>query len=590
MRCAPAHAADPRSSVPLNPEAPGDLNRAAATGPGRVALRDPAWHSRLGWFVLGAVLLWPLAVASEFKPWILLSDSSLDAAGAFLSTFYPPESSREFLDLVLEATWQTIAIATAGLTLGWLAAVPLTIVSTARLSQSAIGRPMGRLPLLLRQSVRWLLVFLRSVPELVWALLFVRIVGLGPTAGVLAIALTYAGMLGKVYGEILESTDPAPTDALLRNGASRVKALAWGALPQAAPELASYTVFRWECAIRSSVIMGFVGGGGLGQQMDLSMKMLAGGEVATMLIVFMLLVALADWVSRMLRDAMDGEHASGAIGTTGAIGETRPINGPALLLGFVALAVASFVTLDLALAAFLEPGALARMAEFIGGFFPPNGSPGFLLRVAEATLETIAMSLLGTLIAVVFGLLLAIPAAHRADARTGLASAAGAGLAAKAMRALARLLLNICRSIPELVWAALWLIAAGLGPLAGTLALAAHTTGVLGRLFAETLENLPPAPARALADHGASRASILFYATLPQALPQLLSYTLYRWENNIRAAAVLGVVGAGGLGQMLYFHLSLFQMGETAAIVIAMFAIVLLVDALSYFARRRLTT
>ncbi len=248
--------------------------------------------------------LWPLIVASEFYPWQLLAPSSLEAAGAFLATFVPPANSPDFLELVVEATWQTIAIATAGLLLGWIVAVPLTIVSTARLSQSAIGRPMGRMSLLFRQAVRWLLVFLRSVPELVWALLFVRIVGLGPT-GVLAIALTYAGMLGKVYGEILESADPAPTDALLRNGASRLQALAYGTLPQAAPELASYTIFRWECAIRSSVIMGFVGGGGLGQQMDLSMKMLAGGEVATMLIVFMLLVGAADLASRLLRNAMD---------------------------------------------------------------------------------------------------------------------------------------------------------------------------------------------------------------------------------------------------------------------------------------------
>ena len=568
------------------------------------SLKDPAWHARIGWFVLGTMTLWPLIVASEFYPWQLLAPSSLEAAGAFLATFVPPANSPDFLELVVEATWQTIAIATAGLLLGWIVAVPLTFLSTARLSQSAIGRPMGRMSLLFRQAVRWLLVFLRSVPELVWALLFVRIVGLGPTAGVLAIALTYAGMLGKVYGEILESADPAPTDALLRNGASRLQALAYGTLPQAAPELASYTIFRWECAIRSSVIMGFVGGGGLGQQMDLSMKMLAGGEVATMLIVFMLLVGAADLASRLLRNAMDdpGVQArpSRTVGATSgapASSRTRAVaprparaaSGPLLLLAFAVLAVASFASLDLALASFLEPGALAKMSEFIAGFFPPQGSPAFLLRLTQAALETIAMSLLGTLIAVVLGLALAIPAAHRTDARTGLASNAGAGLAAGAMRAGARLLLNIGRSIPELVWAALWLIAAGLGPLAGTLALAAHTTGVLGRLFAETMENLPPAPARALADNGASRTAILLYATLPQAMPQLLSYALYRCENNIRAAAVLGVVGAGGLGQMLHFHLSLFQMGETASIVIAMFTIVLLVDALSYVARRRLT-
>jgi phosphonate transport system permease protein len=157
---------------------------------------------------------------------------------------------------------------------------------------------------MVRQAARWLLVLLRSVPELVWALLFVRIVGLGPTAGVLAIALTYGGMLGKVYAEILESTDAQATDALLRNGSGRLVALLYGTLPDAAPELVSYTVYRWECAIRGSVVMGFVGAGGLGQRMDESLKMLAGGEVATMLIVFVLLVGCADGVSKLLRSRL----------------------------------------------------------------------------------------------------------------------------------------------------------------------------------------------------------------------------------------------------------------------------------------------
>jgi phosphonate transport system permease protein len=268
------------------------------------ALRDPAWSRRLALSLFAVVLLWPLLVASEFRPWILFDARSLSASLRFLGSFLPPAVDREFLVLVLEAAWVTVAIATAGLTLGWLAAVPLTLLGTATLSQSAVGRPMKRGPAMIRQLVRWLLIFLRSVPELVWALLFVRIVGLGPTAGVLAIALTYCGMLGKVYSEVLESVDSAPSEALLRNGSSRIGAFLYGALPQAAPELVSYTVFRWECAVRSSVIMGFVGGGGLGQQMDMSMKMLAGNEVATMLIVFMLLVALADRVSRMLRTTL----------------------------------------------------------------------------------------------------------------------------------------------------------------------------------------------------------------------------------------------------------------------------------------------
>jgi phosphonate transport system permease protein len=263
---------------------------------------DPAWRGRLLACAGALLLLWPMLVYSEFKPWLLFDLQSLAAAGGFLSDFLRPAHSPEFLLMVLRDTWVTVAIATAGLALALLGAIPATLLVSERLSISRLGTGRMRAPAAgVRQLVRWVLVLLRSVPELVWALLFVRVVGLGPTAGVLAIALTYAGMLAKVYAEILESSDAHATDALLANGSPRLAALLYGALPDAAAELVSYTVYRWECAIRGSAVMGFVGAGGLGQRMDESTRMMAGGEVASMLIVFVLLVACADLVSKLLR-------------------------------------------------------------------------------------------------------------------------------------------------------------------------------------------------------------------------------------------------------------------------------------------------
>lgn len=263
---------------------------------------DPALRGRITAAVLLCVLLWPLLVASEFKPWELLDSQSLAATGHFLSSFFPPAHSADFLWLLLRATWQTIAIATAGLSLALLAAIPLTLLASDALSISLLESGRMRLSArLLRQATRWLLIVLRSVPELVWALLLVRIVGLGATAGVLAIALTYSGMLGKVYAEILEASDSHAAQSLLKNGASRLAAFVYGTLPNAAAELISYTAFRWECALRGSVVMGFVGAGGIGQSMDEAMKMLAGDEVASMLLVLMALVAGADKLSSELR-------------------------------------------------------------------------------------------------------------------------------------------------------------------------------------------------------------------------------------------------------------------------------------------------
>jgi phosphonate transport system permease protein len=263
--------------------------------------RDPAWLGRLFWFSAGLGLLWPLMVATEFRPWVLLEPQSLAVTAKFLADFLPPKLEPEFLLLVGREAWRTVAIATAGISLGLLAAAPLALLATRSLSVSALSGRMASGPALLRLCVRWLLILLRSVPELVWALIFVRVVGLGVTAGVLAIALSYAGMLGKVYAEVLESGDTEPTRALLRNGAGRLQAFFYALLPQNAAELSSYTVYRWECAIRSSVVLGFVGAGGLGQQIDSSMKMFNGGEVATMLLVFVFLVALADALSAAIR-------------------------------------------------------------------------------------------------------------------------------------------------------------------------------------------------------------------------------------------------------------------------------------------------
>lgn len=266
--------------------------------------RDPAWLPRLFWTGAALVLLWPLLVATEFRPWVMFEAQSLQVSGQFIASFFPPAHSGDFLWMVAQETWRTVAMATAGVTLALLIAVPMTLLNTRALSVSALSGRMARGPFWLRQGVRWTLIVLRSIPELVWALVFVRVVGLGPTAGVLAIALTYGGMLGKVYGEILESGETHSTEALLRNGTGRLQAFFYGLLPASAAELTSYTVYRWECAIRSSVILGFVGAGGLGQQMDNSMKMFNSGEVATMLLVFMALVALADRVSAWLRKVL----------------------------------------------------------------------------------------------------------------------------------------------------------------------------------------------------------------------------------------------------------------------------------------------
>ena len=242
--------------------------------------------------------------------------------------------------------------------------------------------------------------------------------------------------------------------------------------------------------------------------------------------------------------------------------------GMAALLGIV---WASFAYLSIDPMQLFTAESRGYMRDFIGRFFPPDLSADFMQRIGKGALETLAISAIGTLLAAVTGLLLALPASGRFG-----------GVA----KALTRFFLNFLRSVPELVWAALMVLAAGLGPFAGTLALALHTSGVLGRLFAESLENAPREPALALVESGAPATLVFVYGTLPLITPQLIAYSLYRWEMNIRMATILGFVGAGGLGQMLYYELSLLHEAQASTVIMAMLALVVLVDAVSAWVRR----
>jgi phosphonate transport system permease protein len=264
--------------------------------------RDPAARGRLGLAIAALVVAWPMLVLADFRPWALFDLQSLQAMRGFVAGFWPLSTDPAFLGMLARATLETLAMATAGTFIAFVIAAPLAVVVTRALSVSRIGPGPGVWrAAMLRQVARLALTVLRAVPEVVWALVLVRALGLGPGAGVLAIGIAYGGMLGKVYSEILESVDTRPARALLEAGSARLPALCYGLVPAAAQELASYTVYRWECAVRASVVMGFVGAGGLGQLMDQSMKMLNGGEASVILLTFLALVLLADALSAGLR-------------------------------------------------------------------------------------------------------------------------------------------------------------------------------------------------------------------------------------------------------------------------------------------------
>ena len=227
-------------------------------------------------------------------------------------------------------------------------------------------------------------------------------------------------------------------------------------------------------------------------------------------------------------------------------------------------------------------GAIER---FISEMFPPDLSPATLRATMEGVLETFQMSFLGALL----GAATALPLAAFAVAE---APTVGASRGERLLRSipyhLARFVLNVFRSVPDILWALVFVVALGLGPFPGTLALTVHSAGVLGKLYSETLEAVPARPVEALTATGASAFQAFFFGRLPQAMSSFTSLTLYQWECNIRSATILGFVGAGGIGQQILISMHLFDYPKLATLVGATIIVVLLVDRFSAAIRRRL--
>ncbi|WP_279490226.1 phosphonate ABC transporter, permease protein PhnE [Actinomadura sp. KC216] len=217
-----------------------------------------------------------------------------EGAARLLTGLVPPDLSEPMLRMVAQAAFETLQISIAALFLGALMGLPLAVLIA--------GNVRG--PRWLSSSARVTAAFLRGVPELLWALLFVATVGLGPAAGVYAVSLHAAGLLAKLCSEQLEAVDPAPVEAMRLTGASRHATMLLAILPQARNGIVSILLYQWECNIRSSAIIGFVGAGGIGQALGISLRLFRYEELATLLVAVLILILGVDRISRGLRSRM----------------------------------------------------------------------------------------------------------------------------------------------------------------------------------------------------------------------------------------------------------------------------------------------
>jgi len=553
------------------------------------------WTPRRAAVIIGVSLV--LAICwqvDDVRLTTLIQPATLRALWTFLYGLFPPDFSPGFLRIVFHALVSTMATAIAGTILSVLIAVPLGALGMSILWRRGIllaGENRNwfvALQSFASRTVLALLGFLRAIPDLVWGLLFVTAVGLGSLAGALALAVAYAGVLGRVYADVFGDVDPRPLEALQAMGATRAQIFLRGIWPQALPNVTAYTLYSFECCVRAASVLGFVGAGGIGYEISLSMRLFEYRQVMTLILAFVLLLFLTDIVSRRLRTRL-GPNA-------GSLRKRQWFNGESFVwrtAGYAVLVVVagtSFYFTGFSPDHFGEANILKNMLRFCRGMFPLDFAKGFVLSLPPLLMQTLAISILGSLMGVVIGGILAIPA----TSTLVLVHPDSPGSRSQAKRGLrwsiywaARLLLNLLRSIPDLVWVLVCILVVGIGPFAGTLAIGLHTAGVLGKLYAETLEEVPVQPVEALRALGAGPLQLLAWALWPQAKRTLGSYTVLRWETNLRVSAILGLVGGGGLGQAIYNNVQLGFYSRLATLLLLVYLLVIASDWIGDTVSRR---
>ena len=570
-----------------------------------VPARPSIFNRQMLWVVLFfGLLIWALLESGLFQK-ELINSGGFNLALQFLGASLQPELSGEFIRLTLQATLTTLAFAVAGLFLsvifGFFGGI---LASETWVKSFTTARPDQDLPAIVRGlwlALRWLLTLFRSVHEIIWALIFVAIIGLDPLSAILAIAIPFAAIIAKVFSEIIDESDHQPLNALLNSGVPPSRAFIYAMLPLTFTDMLSYSFYRFECAIRAAAVLGIVGVGGLGYQIFLSLQTLKFPQIWTLLFALLLLNGLADLWSSVLRRRLGVEsRCDGRCLDLEAVQTTRTSADPIYQDRVVRLSIIFAVLLVPLSFWYISPdlGKLFSERTFHNALtlaqsaYPPNFAIFSLGEWLNLSRATMAMSFLGVAIAGLLGLLLAFPAAniflipndtHGAD-RKGRISR----FLAAALLVFTRGLLLVLRSVPAPIWALLLLFILFPGILPGAIALGIYTLGVLGRLLAEVVENLDQRPLDALKAQGASRAGVFMYGALPAMFPRFISYFLYRWEEIIRATVVVGLVGAGGLGRSLTEQLSGFNYPAVLATLLVFILITFIVDLVSQSARKTL--
>ncbi len=476
--------------------------------------------------------------------------------GEFWAAIARPELGVEFVRLTLDASIVTLAYALLGTAL----AVMIGILGALATSELVWGDHR------LRAFVEAAFAVPRAIHEVIWALLLVQIFGFDPLVAVFAIGVPFGAVTAKVLAEALDETDRSAFRQLRATGAGRLSALLYGTTPLVQRDVLAYSFYRFECAVRSAAVLGVVGVGGLGFQLDLSFESLRYEEIWTLIAALMILSGLIDrWSSAVRRSQRSSNDAS--IGRSSIIAVAIAIP-----------AAAAWVRLDPTLLWSERSRTLAAdlLSELVRPRLGPRGWSG----LGSALIDTLALSILALVIAAVGGLAAAVVARRRPDR----SSSAPSKIAGFAMR----ILLLLARAVPAPIWVFLAVLVLFPGLWPGAVGLGLYNLGVVGRLFADVFEDQETGPVDQLTATGASPIAAFLYAALPGAAPRLVALALYRWEVIVRETVVVGVVGAGGLGVLINDHLVARDFRAVSGAVLALVALTIAVDQVGVQLRRSL--
>lgn len=625
---------------------------AAATVPARYSRRRPWGH----WAGLIAIAL--LVVASfAAAEWDFRALTNADQRAAafrrmlnWLGAFASPDFSAEFLLHGWRLTLQTLSTALLGTALAVVMGFVLAMGSS-RAVMVGEERATGwwrnfplRSPAAAFCSVcRLIQDVLRAVPDFVWAVILVAVVGLGPLAGALALALNITGILAKVYSELWDSVEERDYEQVRCLGGGRLRTFFYGIRPLAARAVQSFTLMRAECAIRNAAVIGVVGGGGLGSDIWYQIQFGNWDQVSTLILFTLALTLTADLASNFIRRQLrsDPNHPRAVKATTTTARLARGYIGA----GFaVAMVVWSVWFMGWGPNAppgqtdrnFLEPAGKLLQGENWGNlrFFRRLLDPEFDLpalglgdpeqvsqrrdqgrvvdlfaehgpgdfwrrsawsawneelskwfgwRVIRSASVPLAIAVIGTLVGFVAAVALTYwhSLAFMLESRHFTGERAPWWLRASRMLqlVLARLTGLIARGVPEVMWAFLFIAFFGPGLLAGATAIAIHTCGVLVRVFSETVDNIPYR--RFEQGFMGSRIACFGYIAAPVSWRDWMTYTFFQFESNVRAGVVLGMIGVGGLGFFFNFNFEWFRFERAGTYLIMIILLTIVIDRIS---------